>query len=155
MYSLGQDDPDTFYPKRVPFANSPFEKEKEDSVVDGSESDTNRDSEIEESYESPLRSVVGPDGLRNLILPPLWTVNDFNSTIKRKHVDTLRERYQIPADVPIRLPFKFEKCYYHGADNVRVCKQMFKVGFRLPLSALHRRLLRYLGLAITQIALSA
>nr|POF09579.1 hypothetical protein CFP56_41717 [Quercus suber] len=31
-----QDDPDTSYPERVPFANSPFEKEEEDSDVDGS-----------------------------------------------------------------------------------------------------------------------
>nr|POF09578.1 hypothetical protein CFP56_41716 [Quercus suber] len=58
VYSSGQDDPDTSYPERVPFANSPFEKKEEDSDVDGSESNTGRDSEIEESYESPLRSVV-------------------------------------------------------------------------------------------------
>ena len=123
--------------------------------MDGLESNIDRDFEIEESYESSLRSVVGPVGLRNFILPPLWTVNDFNSTIKRKHVDTLRERYQIPANVPIHLPFKFEKCYYHGADDFGVYEQMFKASFRLLLSALHRHLLQYLGLAVTQIALNA
>ena len=32
---------------------------------------------------------------------------------------------------------------------------MFKVGFRLPLSALHHRLLQYLGLAVSQIAPNA
>ena len=32
---------------------------------------------------------------------------------------------------------------------------MFKAGFRLPLSALHCRLLQYLGLVVTQIALNA
>ena len=32
---------------------------------------------------------------------------------------------------------------------------MFKAGFGLPLSALHRRLLQYFGLAITQIAPNA
>ena len=85
----------------------------------------------------------------------MWTVNDFNSTIQRKHLDTLRERYQIPINILIRLPFKFEKCYYHGVDNVKVYEQMFKAGFKLPLSALHRRLLQYLGLAITQNASNA
>ena len=79
----------------------------------------------------------------------MWIVNDFNSTIKTKHFNTLRERYQVLVDIPIRLPFKFEKCYYRGADGVRVYKQMFKARFRLPLSALCRRLLQYLGLAIT------
>ena len=66
----------------------------------------------------------------------MWTVNDFNLTIKRKHFDTLRERYQIPVDIPIYLPFKFEKCYYRGADDVWVYEKIFKEGFRLPLSAL-------------------
>ena len=32
---------------------------------------------------------------------------------------------------------------------------MLKARFRFPLSALHRRLLQYLGLAVTQIALNA
>lgn len=32
---------------------------------------------------------------------------------------------------------------------------MFKVGFRFPLSALHRYLLKYLGLAVTQISPNA
>ena len=86
------------------------------------------------------------------VLPLMWMINDFNSTIKRKHFDTIRERYQIPDDIPIRLPFKFEKCYYCGADDIGVYEQMFKAGFRLPLSALQHRLLQYLGLAVTQIA---
>ena len=85
----------------------------------------------------------------------MWTVNDFNLTIKRKHFDTLRERYQIPVDIPICLPFKFEKCYYRGADDVWVYEKIFKAGFRLPLSALHHRLLQYLGLGVTQIAPNA
>ena len=85
----------------------------------------------------------------------MWIVNNFNLTIKRKHFNTLRERYQIPIEIPIHLPFKFEKCYYHGVDDVGVYEQMFKVGSRLPLSALHCRVLQYLGLAVTQIAPNA
>ena len=76
-------------------------------------------------------------------------VNDYNSTIKKKHFDTLREKYQIPIGIPIRLLFKFEKCYYQGAEDVGVYEQKFKVGLRFPLSALPHRLLQYLGLAVT------
>ena len=111
VYPSGRDDPSTSYSERVPFANSSSEEEEEDSDLDGLESSTNEDSD-EENVKSPIRSVVGPDSLRKFVLPFMWTVNNFNSTIKRKNFDTLRERYQIHVDIPIRLPFKFEKCYY-------------------------------------------
>ena len=120
--------------------------------MDKLESDTSGDSDGEENIESPIRSIIGPDGLRKFVLPLMWMVNDFNLAFKRKHFDSLRERYQISVDIPIRLPFKFEKCYYRGVDDVGVYKKMFKAGFGLPLSALHRRLLQYFGLAVTQIA---
>ena len=35
--------------------------------------------------EQPIKSVVGADGLREFIMLPEWTVNDFRSTIKEKH----------------------------------------------------------------------
>ena len=126
--------------------------------MDRSESDTSGDSNDEENVEnveSPIRSVIGLDSLKKFVLPLMWTVNDFNSTIQIKHFNTLRERYQILDDIPIHLPFKFEKCYYRGVDDVKVYEQMFKVGFRLPLSALQRRLLQYLGLVVTHIASNA
>ena len=104
------------------------------------------------SAEPPPQSIIGPDGLRQFILLPLWTMNDFRSTIKQKHFDTFREKYQIPFNIPIRLPYKSEKCYYRGVDDVGVYKQMFKTGLSFPLSALHRRLHQYLGLAITQVS---
>ena len=53
----------------------------------------------------------------------------------------LREKYQIPVNIPIRLPLKHEKCYYKGVKDVEVYKQHLKVGPRFPLSALHRCLL--------------
>ena len=103
----------------------------------------------EESSESLLRIVIGPDGVRNFVLPLIWIVNDFCVTVKRKHFNTIRDRYQIPVDVLICLPYKFEKCYYHGAIDVGMYEQMFKAGFWLPLSALHCRLAQYLGLAVS------
>ena len=120
VYLSGQDDPNASCSKRVPSANSPSEEEDEDLDVDESKSKTNEDSDCEENVESPIRSIIGPNSLRKFVLPFMWTVNDFNSTIKRKHFNTLWERYQIPIDIPIRLPLKFEKCYYRGADDVAV-----------------------------------
>lgn len=122
---------------------------------DGSKSDTDIASDDKESNKSPIRLVIGPNDLRNFIHPLIWTVNDFNSTIQRKHFKTLRERYRIPVDVPIRPLFKFEKCYYSGVDDIGMYEQMVKAGFRLPLSALHYRLVQYLALAVTQIAPNA
>uniref|UniRef100_A0A7N2LC38 Uncharacterized protein n=1 Tax=Quercus lobata TaxID=97700 RepID=A0A7N2LC38_QUELO len=62
------------------------------------------------------------------------------------------EKYQIPINIPIRLPLKREKCYYKGVEDVGVYEQMLKTRLRFPLSSLYRRLLQYLGLAITQIS---
>lgn len=111
-----------------------------DKDKDKSESDTDGVSNDKESDESLVKTIMGPDGLRNFILPLIWAVNDFCSTIQSKHFNTLQDRYQIPVNVPLCLPFKFVKCYYCGADDVGVYEQMFKAGFRLLLSVLHRRL---------------
>ena len=155
VYPSGQYDPGASYPERDLSANSPSEEEDEDLDEDESENDMDEVLGNEESNESPLRTVVNLDGLRNFVLPLIWTIDDFSSTIQRKHFNTLRDRYQIPVDVPICLPYKFEKCYYLDAPNVGMYEQMFKVGFRLPLSALHHHLAQYLGLAITQISSKA
>ena len=56
------------------------------------------------------------------------TTNIFNN---------LRDRYQIPDNVPIRLPEKFEKCYSGKTADVGMYDAMFAAGLRLPLTALH------------------
>ena len=122
--------------------------------VDRSESDSNEDEDIGND-EPPIQSVISPDGFREFIMLPLWMINDFNLSIKQQHFNTLREKYQIPVNISMRLPFKREKCYYKGVEDVGVYKQMLRVGLRFPLSALHHHLLQYLGLAITQISLNA
>ena len=94
---------------------------------------------------------MGADGLREFIMLPEWIVNAFTSTIKEPHFNTLRAHYQIPDYIPIRLPYKSEKCYYEGVDCVGVYEQMLKADLRFPLSSLHRELLKYLGLFISQI----
>ena len=76
----------------------------------------------DDGEEQPIKSVVGADGLREFIMLPEWTVNDFNSTIKEKHFSTLRANYQILYNISIRLPYKLEKCYYKGVEGVGVYK---------------------------------
>ena len=153
VYLSSQDDPSTSSDERVPSFNSSSTEGDEDVNMNGLKDDSS-DQNIANA-EPITQSVIGPNGLREFILLPLWTVNDFRSTIKQKQFDTLKEKFQIPVNIPICLPYKSEKCYYKGADDVGVYEQMLKVGLRFPLSTLHRCLLQYLGLVVTQISPNA
>ena len=86
---------------------------------------------------------------------PEWTVNNFVSIIKENHFKTLRDNFQIPDNIPIRLPYKSEKCYYDRVEGVGLYEQMLKARLRFPLSSLHRELLRYLGLSVNQVSPNA
>ena len=55
----------------------------------------------------------------------------------------------------MHLPYKSEKCYYEGFEDVGVYEQMLKAGLRFPLCVLHCRLLQYLGLSVNQISPNA
>ena len=134
----GQDDPGTSSNERSLSTSSPSSR-NEDLDMDGLESDSNNNFV---NAEPPPQSIIGPDGLREFILLPLWMVNEFKFTIKQKHFDTLKDKYQIPHNIPIYLLYKSEKCYYQGVNYVGVYEQMLKVGLRFPLSALHCRLLQ-------------
>ena len=83
--------------------------------------------------EQTLKSVVGADGLREFIMLPEWTVNNFVSTIKENYFKTLRDNFQIPNNISIHLPYKSKKCYYEGVEGVEVYEQMLKAGLRFPL----------------------
>ena len=127
-----------------------------------SSSSTNEDMEMadqeevsDDDEEQTLKSIVGADGLREFIMLPEWTVNNFMSTIKEKHFKTLRDSFQIPNNIPIHLHYKSEKCYYEGLEGVEVYEQMLKAGLRFPLSSLHRELLKYLGLFVNQVSPNA
>ena len=85
----------------------------------------------------------------------MWTVNNFTSTIKEAHFKTLRAIYQIPDHIPICLPYKSEKCYYDGMDDVGVYEQALKAGLKFPLNSLKRELLQHLRLSVNQISLNA
>ena len=64
----------------------------------------------------------------------------------------LRVRYQIPEHIPIRLPYKNEKCYMGRTADVGMYDAMFAAGLRILLTALHRQLVDYLGLSVNKIA---
>ena len=111
--------------------------------------------EVFDDVEEPIKSVIGADGLREFITLPEWTVNNFRSTIKEKHFNTLRANFQIPDTIPICPPYKSEKCYYEGVEGVGMYEQMLKAGLRFSLSSLHRELLKYLGLSVNQVSPNA
>ena len=132
------------------------------SLFASSSSSTNEVTEMvelveisDDGEEQTLRSVIGASGLREFIMLPKWTMNKFVSTIKENHFKTLRENYQIPEDIPIRLPYKLEKCYYNSVEGVGIYKQMLKAGLRYPLNTLHRELLKCFGLSVNQVSLNA
>ena len=142
VYLLGHKDPDVSSEERNPSASSLRDKDLE---IERSEGGSN-DGLIGD--EPPIQSVIGPDGLREFILLPLWMVNDFVSKIKESHFKTLKNKYQIPVNIPMCLPYKSEKCYYEGLEDIGIYEQMLKAGLRFPLSTLHCRLFQYFGLFV-------
>ena len=100
VYSSSQKDPDTSSEERSPSDTSPSSRD-EGLEVDRPEGDSSEDLDV---VEPPIQSVIGPDGLREFIMLPLWMVNDFRSTIKESHFKTLRAKYQIPDNISILLP---------------------------------------------------
>ena len=151
VFLSGQNDLGTSSDERNPLATSPSIRD-EDLDKNRLVSDSTNGLD---GAEPPIQSIVGPDGFREFIMLSMWIVNDFISSIKQAHFNTLREKYRIPVHIPIHLPYKSKKCYYKGVNDVGVYKQMLKVGLRFPLNAFHCCFLQYLGLAFTQISLNA
>ena len=127
VYLSSHKDQESPSEERSPSASSPSSTNEDMEMADPEEA-------FDDDEEQQIKSVVGVDGLREFIMLPEWMMNDFNSTIKEKHFSTLRANYQIPNNIPIRLPYKLEKCYYEGVEGVGVYEQMLKVGLRFPLS---------------------
>ena len=148
MYSSGHKDLDSPSEERSLSASSPFLSDE------GLETERPEDDSSEglDDAEPPIQSTIGPDGLKEFITLPIWTINDFTSTIKESHFKTPREKYQIPVNIPLRLPYLSEKCYYKGVEGVEVYEQMLKARLKFPLSSLHCQLLQYRGLAVTKIS---
>ena len=67
----------------------------------------------------------------------------------------LRVRYQIPEHIPISLLYENEKCYTGRIADVGMYDAMFAAELRFLLMTLHRQLVDYLGLSVSQIAPNA
>ena len=89
------------------------------------------------------------------ILPTIWTVNDFKPTMTTNIFKNLQDHYQIPDNIPIRLPRKFEKCYSEKTVDIGMYDAMCAARLRLPLTALHHQMAIFLGLSVNQIAPNA
>ena len=113
VYPSGHKDHDS-PSERSPSASSSMDEESEMEKSNGDSSDGLMD------VDPPIQSIIGPDGVREFILLPLWIVNNFISKIKETHFKTLRDKYQIPYNIPMRLPYKSEKCYYEGLEDLGI-----------------------------------
>ena len=125
---------------------------EDDDGERGRESDEDENIGEEEVLESTSGS---PGDDRPFILPKKWIVNDFLPTMSDKVFKTLRGCYQIPNNIPIHLPGKFERCFSRKTTDDSMYDAMFATGLRLPLTALHHQLANFLGLFLSQIAPNA
>ena len=112
LYLSGYRDPNELS-ERSPSAASPSSKNEDMEMAEPEEGS-------DDGEEQRIKSIVGTDGLREFIMLPEWMVNYFTSAIKEAHFKTLRANYQILDYIPIRLPYKSEKCYYDGVDDLEV-----------------------------------
>ena len=147
LYPSGYRDPDELS-ERSPSAASPSSKNEDMEMAELEEGS-------DDNEEQRIKSIVGTNELRGFVMLPEWMVNYFTSMIKEAHFKTLRANYQIPYYIPIYLPYKSKKCYYDGVDDVGVYEQVLKASLRFPLNSLHRELLKYLGLSVSQISSNA
>ena len=127
LYPSGYRDQDELS-ERSPSATSPSSKNENMELAEPEEGSNDG--------EQRIKSVVGTNRLREFVMLPEWTVNNFTSTINEAHFKTLRAIYQIPDYIPIRLSYKSEKYYYDGVDDVGVYEQVLKAGLRFPLNSL-------------------
>ena len=131
---------------------------KERSWVD-SDDDHDRENgdgdEDDDGEGSSEGASIGPGDNCPFILPAKWAVNKSLPSMSDKIFKELRVKYQIPEHIPICLLYENEKCYTRRTTDVGMYDAMFAAGLRLPLTALHRQLVDYLGLFISQIAPNA
>ena len=152
-----------------PMEDLTWPQEKEPSAHSFTEEEEEKDEEYEDEYDQEDDGEEGKDrgegdggvgevkgvGQRPFILPLIWIVNDFYLTMSLKVFNTFHARYQIPDHIPMRLPWKFEKCYSGKIVDVGMYDAMFTARLRLSLTELHRQLANYLVFYVTQIALNA
>ena len=134
------------------------EEEIDEGVVagdKGEEDDGDKGDADERTLEVGSSGSPGNGHARPFILPKMWTINDFLPTMMVNIFKNLRDCYQIPNYILIRLLGKFEKCYLGKTVDISMYDAMFTAGLRLPLTALHCQLANFLGLSVSHIAPNA
>ena len=163
VFGSGSESGSLSYPsERETSAHTPDERigshgdEGQNEIVDEVseiERDDERDNDgVEGDEDSCERISRSPEGSRPFLLPEDWAVNKFLPTMSKKLFGELRVRFQIPDYIPIRLPREGEKCYSGRTADVGMYYAMFAAGVRLPLTALHRQLVDFLGISVSQVA---
>ena len=71
--------------------------------------------------------------------------------LSKAEFDSLRERYQIPDDVEIRMPTEGERACWSRRSELCVNIEMFKAGFRVPVPKLVAEILKYYQVALIQL----
>ena len=104
-----------------------------DGVMEGDEDDMDDRAPKIGSSRNPESGYT-----RLFILPKIWTINDFLPTMMAKIFKDLKDCYEIPDHIPIRLPRKFEKCCSGKTADFGMYNAIMAAGLRLPLTALHR-----------------
>ena len=124
----------------------------EDKGEGESDEDEDEDEGDKKSYEKAL---VSPEGNRPFILPEDWAVIKFLPKMRDRVFNELRTRYQILEHISIPLPRKMEKCYTRMTADIDMYDAVLTARLRLPLTALYRQLVDFMGLSVSQIAPNA
>ena len=85
----------------------------------------------------------------------MWTINDFLPKMTSNIFKNLSDCFQILNHIPIGLFGKFKKCYFGETEDTGMYDATLAAGLRLPLTVLHRQLVNFLGLSVSQIAPNA
>ena len=125
---------------------------KEGSWVDGEDTHDGEDGDGDEDDDgegSSEEASVGPGDNCPFILPAEWAINKFLPSMSDNIFSELRVRYQIPEHISIHLPYENKKCYTGRTADIGMYDAMFAARLWLPLTALHRQLVDYLGLSVS------
>ena len=88
VYPSGHEDHDSQSEERSPSASSPSSR-NEGLEMSDEEGSNDRPG----NNDLPIQYVVGPDGLRQFVMLPEWSINYFTSSIKEKHFKTFRAHF--------------------------------------------------------------
>ena len=127
-------------------SHSRLEYSLDDSLVSDRESAS--DPSLEEA------SLLGRQP-REIILLDDWSIHDFPVDMSDKIFGRLRPPFQIPDNVPIRKGVIGEKCYEERPSDVGFYETTFIARPRIPLSSLHRQLVSFIGVSVSQITPNA